>query len=590
MSEKESKTKIYHEILSKKKQLTVLKNKDFNFEFPKLAFDRICQFYGKLTLNPISFVRFNKSSETTEYKKSESVLHNLESKEISSILDAANCFLIFPKNYYEAYDEGTMTKKAPKMKSKVMKDIAKKAEMKWDELADFCEIQIVTTEIQETSKITISYEIVENIFKYIPILQIVFVNGKKFDFTYYSYKSILEKCGIKLENMIPYLKHETKKLDRIELMNQIIPLYEKVKIRELKDRIKSGRLDQHIDMYIGVQPCKRYSQIPFSHVEKNLNEANDYLNDLIKRINEKKNKIKNHYENIDNQIIEIRDKDDENKNICIRKKIYDAILSDEEDFDIYKTYDIDGKEITVSKKILKEYENNPPLIKIYNKNNSEEDFILIETNDIEDNLNNFNYMRKIESFKGINKNDELLEEDWPVMDVECINLTILDESKPLYSIPEKEKLFEKTKNDLLDELKNDNKDIILYNKKNNFIPLLFIEDIKKRDKDIKNKKIKYKIKNQINKKEIISVEYEDIFEQVESTEYIIINNKDNLDENIVVNKNNLLKELNEWNELNNDLNIKNEVNNSELEINPIKIKIIKLEKEEAPKNYEDTQE
>ena len=590
MSEKESKTKIYHEILTKKEKLTVLKNKGFNFEFPKQAFDRICQFYGKLSLNPISFVSFTKSSETTEYKKSESVFHSLESQQIGSILDAANCFLIFPKNYFETYDEGTMSKIAPKMKNKAMKDIAKKAEMKWDELADFCEIQIVTTEVQETSKITISYEIVENIFKYIPILQIVFVNGKKIDFSYYSYKSILEKCGIKLENMIPYLKYETKQLDRIELMNQIIPLYEKVKIREIKDRIKRGELDQHINMNLGTQPCKRYDQIPFDQVEKDQNEANDYLNDLMKKIDEKKNNIKNHYENIDNQIIEIRDKDDENKNICIRKKIYDAIISDEEDFDIYKTYDLDGNEVTVSKEILKEYENNSPLIKIYNKNNSEEDFILIEINDIEENLKNFNYMRKKETFKGINKNDELLEEEWEVMDIECISLTILEESKPLYTIPEKEKLFEKTKNDLLGELNNDNKDIILYNKKSNFIPLNFIEDIKKRDKDIKNNKIKYKIKNQINKKEIITVEYKDIFEEIESTEYIMINNKDNPDENIVVNKNDLLKKIKEWDELNNDLKIKNEINNNELEINPIKITIKKIEKEEAPKNYEDAQE
>ena len=506
MSGKESKTKIYHDILSKKEKLTVLNNKGLSFEFPKQAYDRICKFYGNLSLNPISFVQFNQNSETTEFKKSESAFHTLESKEIGQILDSANCFLIFPKTYIDKYDEATMSKIAPKMKSKAMKDIVKKAEMEWDLLANFCEIQVVSTEKIETSKVTISYEIVENIFKYIPILQIGLLNGEKIDFTYYSYKTILDKCGINLENMIPYLKPEIKKLDRIELINQVIPLNEKVKLRELKNRIKSGGLDKDIDMYLGAQPCKRYDIVPFDEVEKDGNEVNSYFNGLMQKIDEKKNKIKNYYEELDNQIMEIKDKEDENKFIYIRKKIFDAIISDEEEFDEYKTYDIDGNEITVSKEKLNEYKENSPLIKIHNKNNSEEDFILIDINDIEENLNNFNYIKLKEIFKGINKNDEIIEEEWEVMDVECINLTILDESKPLYTIPEKEEIFEKTKNDLLGELKNDNKDIILYNRKNNFIPLNFIQDIKERDKDIKNKKIKYKIKNQINKKEIITIE------------------------------------------------------------------------------------
>ena len=179
MSGKESKTKIYHDILSKKEKLTVLNNKGLSFEFPKQAYDRICKFYGNLSLNPISFVQFNQNSETTEFKKSESAFHTLESKEIGQILDSANCFLIFPKTYIDKYDEATMSKIAPKMKSKAMKDIVKKAEIEWDILANYCEIQVVSTEKIETSKVTISYEIVENIFKYIPILQINCVNGEK---------------------------------------------------------------------------------------------------------------------------------------------------------------------------------------------------------------------------------------------------------------------------------------------------------------------------------------------------------------------------------------------------------------------------
>ena len=210
-------------------------NKGLSFEFPKQAYDRICKFYGNLSLSPISFVQFNKNSETTEFKKSESAFHTLESNEIGKILDSANCFLIFPKNYINIYDEATMSKIAPKMKSKAMKDIVKKAEIEWDILANYCEIQVVSTEKIETSKVTISYEIVENIFKYIPILQIGLLNGEKIDFTYYSYKTILDKCGINLENMIPYLKQF---LILILIWKLMIEIQKKLLMINLKKLIK----------------------------------------------------------------------------------------------------------------------------------------------------------------------------------------------------------------------------------------------------------------------------------------------------------------------------------------------------------------
>ena len=44
---------IYSEILETKLTLTVLKNHGASFDFPKKAFDRICQFYGKEKITPI---------------------------------------------------------------------------------------------------------------------------------------------------------------------------------------------------------------------------------------------------------------------------------------------------------------------------------------------------------------------------------------------------------------------------------------------------------------------------------------------------------------------------------------------------------
>ena len=588
MAEKKSKSEIYLKILDKKDNLTVLKNKGFNFLFPKKAFDRICKFYGFESLKPISFVHFVKNISTSEIKKMGTVSRALGDREIANILDVSECFAIIPKDYHEKYDEVKISEISPKIKTNIMKDILKKADIEWDLLVDFCEIQIISTQIEETTKVTVNYELVENVFKYIPLLKIIFVNGEKVDFTYYSYKKVLENCGIKLENMIPYLHPEIKKIDRNEIFNKIYPLYERVQLREIKDRVDHGDLkDKNVDIHIGLDRCKGFKKIPFDEVENNGKEASDLLNDLMNKVNNKKNNIKNYYENIDNQIIEIKDKD--KKNVYIRRKIFDEIISDpDEDFDEYKTHDINGNEIILSKKDLPDYNNNPTLIKIYNKNKPKEDFIYNDINDISENLNNFNYFRQKKPFKGKNKNDEEKEEEWAVMDVETGDLPELDESKPLYTIPEKEKLHEKTKNDLLDELKN--KDILLYNKNNNFVPINTINDIKKRDKNVKNKNIKYKLKNQINPKDNILVEYKDVFDEEKSPELIIINNEDTPDENIVVNKNDLLNELNNWDDLNNNIKINNNVNNNELEINPKKIKIKKLEKDEIPKNYEDIQE
>ena len=222
MAEKKSKSEIYLKILDKKDNLTVLKNKGFNFLFPKKAFDRICKFYGFESLKPISFVHFVKNISTSEIKKMGTVSRALGDREIANILDVSECFAIIPKDYHEKYDEVKISEISPKIKTNIMKDILKKADIEWDLLVDFCEIQIISTQIEETTKVTVNYELVENVFKYIPLLKIIFVNGEKVDFTYYSYKKVLENCGMKLENMIPYLHPEIKKLIEMKYLIKFV--------------------------------------------------------------------------------------------------------------------------------------------------------------------------------------------------------------------------------------------------------------------------------------------------------------------------------------------------------------------------------
>ena len=586
MTEKSSKSKIYHEILSKKENITVLKKDDFNFEFPKKALDKISKFYGEL---PISFVTFSISTKFTEIKKMSTVSHTLGQKEINNILDISNCFAIIPKYYLEIYDETKISEISPKMKNKAMKDIIKKAGMQWDLMIDYFEMQIISTEIEETTKKTFSYEITEKIFSNIQILNIALVNGEKIDFTFYSYKKVLEKSGIKLENMVPNLKYEIKDIDRAELNNEVNHLYEKVELIELKNKIEHGNLkDQNVNIYLGANPVKRYGKSLFDIVENNEKEATDLLNNLIQKVNNKKDNIKNYCEDINNQIIEIENNDSEI--IYLRKVIFDGIISDNEQYDTYRVNDIFDNEITLSKKLLEKLKDNPPLIKILNKNNEKEEIIFIEDNDIKGIMDNFEYARQEGIFKGKNKAHEEIEEEWAIMDIECDDLPKLDESKPLFSIPDKENLFKETKNKLLDDLKEENKDIIIFNKNKKYIPYNIIKDIEIRDKNRKNKNIKYKIKNKVNKNETVILEYKEIFDEENSPEYILINYEDNPDNNFIVNKNELIKELNNWDNLSNNIIIKNDIDSNELEVNPKKIKIIHFPKDEIPINYEDIQE
>ena len=114
MSESEPKSRLYHEVLIKKKYLNVHKKDAFNFEFPKIAFDRICKFYGHEILKPNSFVVYHTMHQTTEVKKLSSVSHQLGDKEINNVLNMLNNFVIIPKEY-EEYDDAKKMELAPKL-------------------------------------------------------------------------------------------------------------------------------------------------------------------------------------------------------------------------------------------------------------------------------------------------------------------------------------------------------------------------------------------------------------------------------------------------------------------------------------------
>ena len=588
----EERENLYDKISKEKKYLRAYNKGENNFSinFPIKAFDKIIQFYGKENLTPNSFIIYHTIQSKTSFIRQDTVTKELEDGGAKHIFEKLDHYYIFPKTLKD-FDENDIDKKNElgiRLKAEYFQNILHKAELDFDSLIDYVSIEIVSTEeIEETTtKTRVSYHIYENIFKLIPLLLVKFENGEKFDISFYSYKKILDKCGIKLDEIIPYLHIEKKEINRDELMKMNIPLNESSKVRKLRDKINPKIKEDRI-LFIGFDTCHKFEKIPFDNLEENRNKESIKLHELLDMINKKKEDLKKIYNDLDNQIIEI--KDNNNKVVFIRKKIFDSIISSpESQFDEYKIKDINDKEIIVSKKILKE-NKNPILVKVYNKNNKEE-YIYIIIKDIEDIFKKFEYFRQEDTFKGKNKDDESKEIKSLMMDIDIDILPKLDESKPLFSIPGEEALYDKTKNDLLNLIKEDNKDILICKKNNKFILLNTVNKIKERDSKSKNKNIKYKIRDIINKEEIIIYEYKDIFDGDIPGEFILICNKDTPNEKIIINKNDLLNELNSWNDPNNKIKLKNYIDDNEIEIEPSKINIITPEKEEIPQNYENTQD
>ena len=585
----ETKKNLYEKIGNQKEYYNAYFNKDRNslLKFPKKAFDRISKFYGRERLTPNSFIIYHSEKSKTLITRGKTTNYELGEGDANRILGSVDVFHIIPKSL-ESLEEEERFELAIKLDGKHFQNIIKKAGIDSESVIDYVGVQIVSLEEHETTKTHVSYHIYEKIFSLIPLLLVKFENGENFEIAFYSFRTILNKSGISLEEILSYMETKVKDFNREELMKKIMPLYESCKLRQLKSQINDKIKDEKLYAFKGSSKANEFNKIPFDDFENNRNEGSDKLNELIEKVDKKKLDIKKIYNNIDNQIVEVKDKN--NKVVFIRKKIIDAIISSpESQFDEYKTKDIDGNEVLLSKKSLKE-NKNPSLVKLYNKSNKDE-YIFIIIKEIDNNFNKFKYFRQEETFKGKNKSNEPKEIKSLMMDLECESLPKLEEGKKLFSMPEKEAANEKVKNDLLDNIKEENKDILVCKKKNKFVRFSTLLKIKEKFKNVKNKNIKYKINNVANKEETVELEYNDIFEDDDmNAEFVILKDIDKPDDTIIANKNEFQNELNSWDDPSKNIKLKNKINDTEVEINPAKIGVVTPEKEEIPQNYENTQE
>ena len=595
MTEQEGQPSIesYINIFNTKEKLKVSNktNPNFSIDIPKKAYDKISKFSGEAESNPVSFISFvSETSAKNEFHQGQTQEVNVTGDhQINEILDCSEKYLVYPASFV-GMDEVSKMEKAPKVKNTAFKKIAKLAGIEWEKMIDYISLQVTEIKYIESSRRVVTFQVFQKIFSLIPLLIVKIANVENFEIAFYSFKVILKMSGIEYSDLLQFVMIDILKMIREELNKSKSgnPLVDKVRIRELKNTIEDRIKDKYIDLYKGTEKAERLPKILFEDLDSFREESSKILNDLIRKVKEKKESIKSKTSNKKNQIMVINDKDNQIK--YIRKVIFEAIVnSPESQFDEYKTKDINGDDILINKSSLIEKKDNEPVVKIYNKNQSPDDYLFIIGKELRNIFEKLKFARQEDEIEGTDKNEVTKKEKMVLLDVECDDLPEIDENN-LYSIPGEGALIDEVKKHFLDTLNKDDKDKFLLGKRDKyFITTYLLNTIKERDANVENKDIKYKIKNPINENEEQEIEYKYIFEYEDPNTYTVLFNKEKPDEKYILNKDNFINELNSWNNPDDKIKILDEVNGQDVEFEPTKFDILINIPNDVPSNMSDVQ-
>ena len=251
---------------------------DFDIQFPKATFDRIIQLYGTETVKPLSFVLFTNPFEAETIRYSSRNINVRTSVQIDSILDFLDNYYVYPASF-EGLEELEKIKRAPKLKTKYMKNIASKMGLNFSELINYVSLQITEINIRETIRTVVSIQVYKIIFNRIHLLKAKFPEKESFEFAFFSYGKILKMAGIELNKIIPYLNiFEINNQTRDEVLAiEESPLYDKVVIRLLKESINKDIREKDLDLYLGIESCPRIPKPGDTDLEPFRDEASNLL-------------------------------------------------------------------------------------------------------------------------------------------------------------------------------------------------------------------------------------------------------------------------------------------------------------------------
>ena len=501
-----TKSSIYKNIYESKFFLNVIKKSLFDIKIPRSSFDKIISLYGKEIILPLSFINFCNPVQNKETVINMSGSIDMRSTlQINKIMDSLNNLYIYPTSY-EGLDEIEKMKRSPKLKSKYLKNISKKMDMDFTDMINYLSIQITTIETRESISTLKNLELYLMIFNNIHTMKVKFPDKEKFDIAYYSYKSILNKCGINIDKVFPFFDvNRINDMKREEILkNEKSILYDKVIARELKEGIDKKIRQDKIDIYKGTDQCPRmprpkYDDFEF-YREKQSNILVKLSNNQKEGIieikldesnNEEENKNKEEKENNEkkdenNQTKDVNlndDKKEENKETVIE-------LEKEEDINIELNKEHHEENKISEIKDEKKEENKETAIEQEKgkEKEKEEDIINIEL----DNENNED-KNKSSEIKEEKKEDNKKNEDIIIQKDETKNK--IEENKNVQPPNKEEEIIiikedENEKNiNIIEQVKGDKKDIIKENKKegNNLLNVAQRFSSLKKGKDQQNK-------------------------------------------------------------------------------------------------------
>ena len=399
-------------------------NPNFDLKLPKTSLNTIIKLYGEEQIQFNSFIIYinqeTNLSIVTQKKTMKKELDDNEANIISEKLNNLGKYFIIPESLKEL-DEEKQFEQSIKIKGKCITHIMKKAGINFESMIFYLGLQIISQEISEN--VVIDYYTFEKIFKLISLLTIKFNNNNKnnLDITFYSFRQILKNCGIKLEDILPFLHIDITNLERSNINNEDLPLIKFLKIRQLKELISPEVQNTNIDLMKGTESLLRINKNNFEDLDMFRNNQSNFLKEIIKKIEVKKDDIKKTSENEENHINEIKK---ENKVFYVKKKLYDNLMKNMDNYDEVKIKDINGDDVLLNKDDLKENLNNEkePLIKLI-KNNNKNEFILIPKDEIEKKFNEFKYIKQEGNFKGKGINNEPKELKGLFMDINCDTLS-----------------------------------------------------------------------------------------------------------------------------------------------------------------------
>ena len=264
-----TKSIIYKHIYDSKFFFKVVKKSEYEIKIPKTSLDKILSLYGNEKILPLSFIYFCNLIENKETVINTSENINLRSTmQINKILSSLSTLLIYPASY-EGLDEKEKIRLSPKLKNKHLQNISKKMGIDFSDMINYLSLQIVSVQLKESIKMIKSLEIYIRIFNNIHLLGVKFLNKEKFPITYYSYKNILNMCGISIDKILPLFDIKIiPNITREDILNyEKHILYDKVLEREIKESIDENIKEEKINIYKGSEQCKRIPKPKYDDME-----------------------------------------------------------------------------------------------------------------------------------------------------------------------------------------------------------------------------------------------------------------------------------------------------------------------------------